>query len=683
MKQLFDILFFLFIPFGLSAQTTTPADTITLSGVTINAERVINNHDGITVLPTANQKENSPDVFTLLHKVSLPDIKVSIPQKTVSAIGETGDVQLRINGKKANMNDLLQLSPTDINSIDYIRRPGVRYGSEIAKVINLKTKQAISGYAVNGELGQTLKFGSTNGSIGYAKNFGINEIAINYYGMYMNSFGNRNQTTAEYTLADGTIYKRQQKDIASQMNYHSHDIQLKYSRAEADNYQFQLALLGSIYRNPTSENIFGIVNDNCTQMGNMNKSSNNTSPAANIFFEKSMGSHQSFTADITTTLLKSDYKYLNKESAIYSYGGNGKAYSLWTDLVYENKLRPFTFSSGLQYRQKYVDNDYSGDVNTNVSERISDIYLFSQIHGNILGADYVVGAGISQYHHRQNDCAYTFWLFRPKASVNYNFGKSLSVGYDISVSHKPPRAENISQIEVRVNDMDINRGNPHLKTSKRIEHSFNVNYANSRLRNYFTALYRQNLRTNLADITRTDDGFVFSQSNQPKCNLLLVQNNMSYDIIPQKLTVNLTGMFNRCFNYGNTYRHFRSSFDGTASIDATLGKLYISLYADTGWHALEGENKINNHGCYYLYASYRMGSFTLSAGFQHWFDNKVTLDSPELISKYVHKQYCAYNQDYARLVNVSLRWSISHGRKFKTGNHKKIATDNESGILKP
>lgn len=75
--------------------------------------------------------------FSLLGKLALPHIRVDEAGRSISATDHKGEVQICINGILANMHDVQMLDVASIMSVDYIDSPGVRYGKNIAYVIDI------------------------------------------------------------------------------------------------------------------------------------------------------------------------------------------------------------------------------------------------------------------------------------------------------------------------------------------------------------------------------------------------------------------------------------------------------------------------------------------------------------------------------------------------------------------
>ena len=110
-----------------------------------------------------------------------------------------------------------------------------------------------------------------------------------------------------------------------------------------------------------------------------------SSPVLDLYFHQDFKRHQSLTANAVGTYIHTDSHAEHNEGGSYAYDVTGKTYSLWTEAIYENRLKPFTLSLGTQYGQKYINNEYSGDAVASNSMRSSMFYFFGQLKGRLYG----------------------------------------------------------------------------------------------------------------------------------------------------------------------------------------------------------------------------------------------------------------------------------------------------------
>lgn len=123
-----------FILFSFAASAQTAEQSIELGEVEVKAARIVHKTDGLLLYPSDAQKEASSSGYSVLQKLSLPNIRIDEDARNVSTIDNKGSVQLRINGIIVDQAEMLSLDPKSIRKIDFIDNPGVRYGDGVAYV---------------------------------------------------------------------------------------------------------------------------------------------------------------------------------------------------------------------------------------------------------------------------------------------------------------------------------------------------------------------------------------------------------------------------------------------------------------------------------------------------------------------------------------------------------------------
>ncbi|HEY9551000.1 MAG TPA: hypothetical protein VIQ97_01830, partial [Prevotella sp.] len=346
------ILLIILAVFGLSSaqaqQTTTKTDSVTLSEVVIRGAKVINKVDGQQLFPSAKLKEAATSAYGLLGKMALPNILVDEVRRTISAVGILGSVQVRINDVEASRDELLALDPKSVTYVDYIRTPGMRYGSDVGFVINIVTTRATQGYTLGASLTQPLTAPLGN-QMAYARlHRGKNQFGMSYSFDYSKLTGQRSKETFSYLLPDQSVYSGTHEDRSAKRLTRAHNLQVAFNRVDSGRYAMQAKFTLNADCTPEDSRMRES-NLNGTMLTTITNSTDKTlSPALDLYGNLHLGSHQSLTANVVGTYIHSDYTYYNIEDKAYEYGGRGGSYSLLSEAIYENKLRPFTFSAGMQ-----------------------------------------------------------------------------------------------------------------------------------------------------------------------------------------------------------------------------------------------------------------------------------------------------------------------------------------------
>ena len=646
----------------------------TLQEVTVKGSKVVQRVDGQTIYPTRQQLESSTNGYSLLSKLTLPHLRIDPVMHTITALSNLGNVQVRINGIMASKEDLLALDMKAVQHIDYIDNPGVRYGEGIAYVVNIIVKKPVSGYDIGADLTNTLT--AVNGDeTFYGKfNYGKSEFGVNYSLGYQNFKGTGYEEQATYELESGEKRSILRQQLDGQNKSLNHNIQLTYSLSDS-NYVFQSKISASRDIQPHRLwSKFDSFEDR--------SSSRTSSPALDLYFHRDFKRHQSLTANAVATYIKTDSHAEHNEGGNYAYNVTGKTYSLWTEAVYENRLKPFTLSLGAQYGQKYINNVYSGDANADNAMRSSTLYFFGQLKGRLGKLGYMGGLGVSTRYYRQAEWNDRFLLFRPKLTVAYPLARNLRAKYDFEVSQHVSQIAFVSDVSIKQNAMETLVGNPEITPNRVTSHDLRLTYSTPRIMSELQGYWRLNANCNMEKYTRKDGHFFQTQTNAGnECSFFFIQSYNRWEAIPEHLSITLYGGIYRFYNFTDNYRHTYTAFNGGASVETYLGRWMLTAYADNGWNFMEGEHRGHQAPAWYLTASYQLKNITFSLYAQHPFCARPLTNKTEVLSHYIHKDITQHSRDFGNMLTLNITWHLSSGRKYRdiqrTMNHR----DTETGIL--
>ena len=653
--------------------------SVTLDEVTVKGARTVQKVDGQWIYPSKQQIENSTNGYSLLAKLTLPHIRVDEAMNSITALTNLGTVQVRINDIIASREDLQTLDMQGIDHIEFIDNPGVRYGEGVAYIINIKVKKPVSGYVVGTQLTNTLTTVNGNESLFGKINYRRSEFALSYDLDYHNFKGEEYDERAAYELESGDIVSIHRYSLNKQSKNLSHNAQLTYSLSDS-NYVFQAKLSGSSdilpQRRDARMAVNGLPYDEFS-------SSSSSSPSLDVYFHQDFLHHQSLTANVVGTYIKTTGNTENNESANYRYHTDGKTYSLWSEAIYENRLKPFTVSAGAQYGQRYSHNLYQGDVDAVNDMHTSSLYLFSQLKGRLGRLSYMGGLGVSRRYYRQGDATQDLWFFRPKFTVSYPLTNRLKVKYDFEISQHTSQIALVSNVSIKKNAMETILGNPDIHPNRVISHQLKLSYSTPRFTSELQGYYRLNPHCNMEKYIRQDGHFYQTQTNADnECNFFYVESYNQWDIIPDKLTATVYGGIYRFFNLGEDYTHTYTSFNGGCSLQAYLGRWTFGAYADNGWNFMEGEHRGHQAPAWYITCNYRINdAFSISLYAQHPFSQHPLTNKTEVVSRYVQKEISQHYRDYGNMLTLKLSYRFDHGRKYRDIQRTMNHSDKETGIL--
>ena len=672
---------------GLKAQTDVPNDSVQLEEVVIKGARVVNRTDGKLIFPSEEMTKSASSGYTLLKMLPLPNVKVDDINETISAANSLmGNVQVRINDVEATTADIQSMQPKEVEKVELIDRPGVRYGENVGIVLNIITRKVTSGYVVGASGTLVPKADMVKGNAYTKNNSGNNELSLDYSGYYRHSNGMNEVEHAEYLMADNKYSKveRNTNDIINRNTMH--DIQARYSWINADGSAFLTTLSTSIDNNPRDFRTTDVAySDGRNTSETIDNSEKTISPLLDLYFKTQLGKSQSLVANATGSFTHTDYAYLFiTDDKSFGYNTLGKTLSLKSEAMYENRMKPFTLSAGLRYTQKYIDNDYSGDATLVSQIHSSNIYAFSQIQGSLWKIGYMVGLGLSREYYRQGETTYDRVWLRPKLNLSLPLSQHIRLNYTLTSAPASSKLQNMSGMSIITNGMEYSEGNPELIMARRDDHTLTLSYQSPRLYTQLMTFFRHNAHPAMQHVYRTeDDRFVKTFLKGRRIDLLMLQSYTNYDIIPQHLNAYVSAEMLNIWNDGQNYSHRLTSFNFNIGLTAWLGNWTIMATMDNGYHFMENEYESRNIFSDYVSVSYKYKNITAGLFCQNLFKRNAKIEEVENHNCLAHKLLIAHNHDTSSAIGIKLTWKLSEGRNFKgIDRDTNSLKDTETGVAK-
>lgn len=654
-----------------------------LPTASVQAAKVVHQPDGLHLYPTKEQKSASTTGYNLLHRLSLPAIRVDDVSHTISALDNRGNVQVRINGIVSDKSDLLSIDPQRVRRVEYINQPGVRYGDDVAYVLNIVLSMPESGYTIGTDVTQVLN--KAQGSqLAYGRwNRKRSEWSASAYFDYDISNGIRQEESARYHLNDGSLLKMQRNDTKTESRQYQHNYQLKYHCSDTANYVFQAALKADFGARPKDFRQIQ-VNDGTTEYFATEEKTNHTfSPSLDLYYSHTIAQGKTLVLNLVGTSIATDSENRQDEKTMYRYGVKGRTYSLMSEALFENRLRPFTLTVGLNHKLKHTNNEYTQDAAALNRLYNNDLYGFAEIKGNAGKFSYTAGTGVSYRHYRQGDNRYNYWLLRWKGSLTYRLSNDIQISYTLQSGERFSKIAMISDATIRNNSMEWTVGNPDLKPNRDLENILRINYAHGRWETFAEAYIKNCLHPNMEVWERTSDNrFIHTQRNQKEIDALHFSAYVNYWIIPERLSASLYGGMFRCLNFGDNYTHCYTSYFWTMSLQAYIKKFSLMAYADNGSSFLEGEHKGFNGRFVALQTSYSFGNFQASVTWRQPFAGKYMLCEYELLHSNLQKVSTTYDLQAQNRIAISLNWKLNRGRKYRSAEKRIQQEDKDAVILK-
>lgn len=659
----------------------------TLGEVTVMGNRVINRVDKQIVFPDQMQIKTSVNAFDLLSNMALSRLIID-PVNRTAKIGME-DVQLRINGVRATVQEAVALRSQDIAHVEFYEDPGVRFGNEavgaVVNFITIKERQSGGYVSVDARNAPAVRFGDDN--ITFKANYKQSEFGLNYYISYRDYDKRWSNRTEWYNFPDGTI-TREQKGVKAPMEYQTHVINLSYNLTNPDNYVFNVVLKDNIY-NSSQTNAHNLFYSNSSKSTFSKQDGDyfNNTPVLDVYYRKELKNKQSITVNAVGTYIKTDNETDYTESQndviltdIYNRV-KGNKYSLITEAVYNKEFEKMVFSAGAKHTQGYADNKYTGNNPFTSNMKNADTYLFAQLQGSLSKKmSYTIGLGGARVWFKEGQNEATFHTLRPSLRLAYNVNDNFSIRYNFSIITPTPSLGQLSGVEQQVDSFRINRGNPDLKPYNRYTNSISLSYNKGMISTNAYIVYNYTRKQIFQTYHIEGDKIIGLSENHKSNNYFTIQGNTNLRIIKDIWTVGAWyGVF-RTISNTNTATHTYTGAFGGINTNVFYKGFNLAMSINSRFKDLWGESISYGEDWSYAELGYKHKEAKLSLGMSYPFKSYWSAGSKNM-SKIAPSKSWTYIKENGHMLYLRFSWNMSFGRKHKAGQKTLQNADNDKGIL--
>lgn len=662
-------------------------ETSQLETVTVTASAVTNKADRLVVFVTDQQKVGASNGINLLNNLQLPRLIVNPLTNEVSMAGD-GKVMFCLNGVPAEHGDIRALQPKEIIRVEYLDNPGLRYGN-VDAVINYIIKREVSGGSVSMDLDNsvTTKFG--NNQIAAKINYKKSEFGFRYAMTYREPKKVWIDSEQTFRFSDGSVMRRYDEGLPGDITENRHHFTLSYSLLDDKN-----NFVATVRHSITDDDKISFTRQhnsiNPAAVTDVRQGSDTRQqlPSIDLYYARTLPKKQTLIFNLVGTYIHSD---INQQ---YEESGNGelitdivsdvtgKKYSIIGEGIYEKIFhKAGRFTAGVKHMQAFADNNYLGTVDATTKLDQSDSYLYAEYAGKTGKLNYIGGVGVSRAWSKQKgEDDYTYYTFRPKITLQYDFTRSTFLRLRGEVFNSNPSLSRISAVDQYIDTLQINRGNPALKP--------NVNYMANLLFSWRKGIYGLQSSSSviyspdpiMEDIYRENDKFIFSFDNQKSWRKLNSELTLNVGPVKKILMFSLTGGVNRYLSKGNSYYHNYTNFYYRAQVMARYKRFTGIFQSQSAYDHFSGESLNGGEDIHLFMLSYNAGKFTVGAGMMLPFSDKYEREF-ENRNMYTPSTMKMYSNDFSRMVLVKFAWNFDFGRKVKEIRKRVDNQDTDPGIL--
>ena len=447
---------------------------VSLDGVTVSASNTNSRFDRKLIFPSDRQVKASTNGMDLLQQLMLPKITVN-PMSNEIKVPGNGEVQLRINGVKVELDEIKALLPTDIIRIEFHDNPGLRYrNAEVVLDYIVRRPETGGNFSVDMSQGVNALWGEhrVSGKINHKKS----EFGASYRIGPRDFYGMSRDNEEIFHLADGTVLHRKETGDPSHASMFMHNLNLNYSVQDPEKYLFNATFRYWNNHQPHWD-YRGILSnldnpDDYVDMVDLN-SSDNQVPALDLYYQRNLKNDQTLVFNVVGTYNRTSshrfYQESRGEELLTDINNrvSGKKYSLIGEAIYEKKLaNGNSLSGGVWHTQSFSDNEYRNghDYETHMDQSASSIY--GEFKGKVRKLDYMLGVELARLYYKQEgtDDSDQFYTFNPRFTLQYALPGQSFIRLKGYVGNLSPSLGNLNAVEQVIDSLQLQRGNPRLES---------------------------------------------------------------------------------------------------------------------------------------------------------------------------------------------------------------------------
>ena len=476
------------------------SDDVLLSEVTVSGSSIIYKRDRTLIIPDMQQRKHAYSGYDLLYNLMIPGIDVDTRKGTVS--NERGAVTVYINGVRADMREVQNLRPKDIEKVEYYDMPSGIYTGDIASLNYITKTYKAGGYiALDGE--QTL--GYTAGDYNVGAKLVKGKTSYTFFGGYNMSKhdGTEEEKNEVINFPDEAVHRDRSTENAFYKNNQQY-AQFKVNYAEEKYNLFAQAALtrddtprsgrdeALRYSSDASQNVNA---SNWTEEESLKPSL----CLDGLFYPtKAQRIHIRAMGNYSDNTYQRNYAEDERLSRTHV---NEDYYSFNLLGVYGINLKNSTLGASIMHDHHITSSTYTGDYDSwqHLWRGETIVYLSYMQHLMNDKWTFLLYPGVSFLNYRLHSQALQrYWTFRTNSWIRYQPNKHHQFLGGFAMGNNQPDISSMNDMDQTVDFLQIKRGNPYLDNPVIQEFFFTynakLNPVNLKL-NLWSTILKHNIRS--------------------------------------------------------------------------------------------------------------------------------------------------------------------------------------------
>lgn len=597
---------------------------VSLDGVTVSASNTSSRSDRKLIFPSDRQVKASTNGMDLLQQLMLPKITVNPMSNEIKVPGD-GEVQLRINGVKVELDEIKALLPADIIRIEFHDNPGLRYrNAEVVLDYIVRRPETGGNFSVDMSQGVNALWGEhrVSGKINHKKS----EFGASYRIGPRDFYGMSRDNEEIFHLADGTVLHRKETGDPSHASMFMHNLNLNYSVQDPEKYLFNATFRYWNNHQPHWD-YRGILSNldnpnDYVDMVDLN-SSDNQVPALDLYYQRNLKNDQTLVFNVVGTYNRTSshrfYQESRGEELLTDINNrvSGKKYSLIGEAIYEKKLaNGNSLSGGVWHTQSFSDNEYRNghDYDTHMDQSASSIY--GEFKGKVRKLDYMLGVELARLYYKQEgtDDSDQFYTFNPRFTLQYALPGQSFIRLKGYVGNLSPSLGNLNAVEQVIDSLQLQRGNPRLESYMSYLLDLNYEYQKGIFYALVNGTYEYVPNAIMDEKYQEGNKIIQTWNNQKNWQRVVGSAMFRVGPIKDILQFSFTGGVNHYISNGNTYSHRYTNWYCNMQASLTWKKFMLMYQMNTNWNRFWGETLEGGENIQMFMAKYNFKNLSLGIG---------------------------------------------------------------------
>ena len=658
------------------------ADTIPvheLNEVIVRAPKVIRKADMDVYYPSQSAVENSRNGMQLLTHLMIPSLTVTDALGTIKAAGQS--VQLRINGRKASVDQVKALLPASVKRAEWIDNPGLRYNGA-SYVLNFIVANPTLGGSLHAEGRQALNTPWGDYFVDSKFNTGLSQFEVGGMFKLTNKFKSHRDYKETFRYPSGNSLTRTESPLSGHADNTFGRLWSSYSYIKPDTTTFYLEASAdpTFSDDRMSKGLLSLSDGGEEIVLTESNGNKGVTPKLSAYLEHHLANRQTIVVDLNGSF------YIGKSYSDYIEQKPGLSVDL-TDIHTMIKDRNQAYALETNYIKRWDNSrltagaSYTANRNRSVYENLGGkifhqrqdkAYIFAEYFQRIDKVTLTAGLGTQYTHYlfKESNQGNHSWNLRPQATISYRLNQLHRFRLSFQSWQSAPSLAESNVAPQQIDGFQWRIGNPDLKTSNSYMMSFRYDFNFPRIAGTFGLRAFNSPNAITPYLYWKDDKLITSYENSRGLQNLTFFLSPQIEVIPDWIMASGHIQYRVERMRGRDYRLYNHNWSGNLNVMLSHWGFELAGQYVRAQHDLWGEKISWGENLSIVQLSYNWKNWQFGAGVIMPF-GKYDQGSKMLNHWNTNEKHMRLDM---RMPYISLSYDLRWGRQ-KRGANKLISSD--------